>query len=551
MKRLTYILLLLLATQTLAAQRLIRRNSRHYVEAQALPPRVEPLLTDVWDQYAPFNSMCPADSLGKRCVVGCVATAMAQVMHYWQWPERGVGSHQYTDSTGCRRTLSATFADHVYDWANMLDRYEEGGYTPTQADAVALLSADCGIAVNMSYREEESGARSIYQPKALAEHFAYDRGTQMYFRDFYSLAEITLMLKTELAAGRPVLISGYNKNGGHAFVLDGYDENDWFHACWGNPDGEGNGWTYLPHMVPDQPAWYDKDSPENGLNRLQMFTTGIMPNTHPAATGIERHNLAFQCLKAVTDHQHPQPVYARDAVTVALHDLANVGWNALNDSVVVMLRQGDDNISPLYTYPHDLLLEEIDDTTYTDTLSLAIPATVADGVYTLVPMYRDNALDGGHEWREALTCTGTPNYLIAQVQGPSVTLQSDTASTAYLSLVDLYVPDFIINGQAPEFSITLQNHGTEMAGRIYLLMEAMTDGGTSFYLQSMGITMAKDEQRQYRFHKSKIYAPRLGDYRLHVFYESNLFADELIELPLAEEHIVSMVAPSVFQIARR
>ena len=187
--------ILILFAQTATAQRLIRRTSRHYVEEQALPSKVEPLLTDTWDQYAPFNNLCPVDSTGERCVVGCVATAMSQVMRYWEWPIRGTGSHEYVDSLGTGLTLSADFSSHTYDWAQMLDRYVEGNYTQAQADAVALLSLDCGIAVNMRYEAGSSGANSIRQPMALVNYFGYDPSLQFCFRDFYSLAEITLMLK--------------------------------------------------------------------------------------------------------------------------------------------------------------------------------------------------------------------------------------------------------------------------------------------------------------------------------------------------------------------
>ena len=221
MKRFLHILLLLLVVQSVVAQRLIRRSSRYYVEEQALPERVEPLLKDDWDQYAPNNNMCPLNQEGKQCVVGCVATAMTQVMHYWEWPIRGTGSHEYVDIRGCGQKLSSNFAEHIYVWPNMPDSYKEGNYTSAQANAVALLSSDCGIAVNTIYGASTSGARPIYQPQALVNYFGYDKGAQMLFRDFYSLEEITLMLKKELAAGRPVLTSGYNNSGGHAFVIDG------------------------------------------------------------------------------------------------------------------------------------------------------------------------------------------------------------------------------------------------------------------------------------------------------------------------------------------
>ena len=227
-------LLCLLFAESATAQKIIRRSSRFYAEEQALPQRVEPILKDSWYQDAPHYNMCPLDKDGNRCLVGCVATAMTQVMHYWEWPAKGMGYHEYVDEKGCGQQLSANFGEHKYDWPNILDTYKEGQYTSAQADAIALLSSDCGIAVNMRYGAETSGARSVYQPIALANYFDYDRGIQMLFRDFYSLEEITLILKKELAAGRPVLAAGGNNVRSHAFVIDGYDENDWFHLHIGN-----------------------------------------------------------------------------------------------------------------------------------------------------------------------------------------------------------------------------------------------------------------------------------------------------------------------------
>lgn len=551
MKRFLHILLLLLVVQSVVAQRLIRRSSRYYVEEQALPKRVDPLLKDDWDQYAPNNNMCPLNQEGKQCVVGCVATAMTQVMHYWEWPIRGTGSHEYVDVRGCGQKLSSNFAEHIYVWPNMLDSYKEGNYTSAQANAVALLSSDCGIAVNTIYGASTSGARPIYQPQALVNYFGYDKGVQMLFRDFYSLEEITLMLKKELAAGRPVLTSGYNNSGGHAFVIDGYDENDWFHLHLGNPENGEDGWTYLPYMVPDHPTWYDKNSPENGLNFFQIFTIGVMPSNHKQATGVERHNFAFQYISAVRETEETLPVYPRNKVAVTVHDLSNVGWNLSDDSVAIMLKQEDEVVCPLYVYQREFQLEEVEDTTYTDTLYLSFPEKVNDGVYTMVPMYRDNTLDGGKEWREARTSTGTPNYLLAHVEGKTVTLSSDTVSYAYLTLEDYSFPDFMIHNTNPEYSITLKNHNAEMAGRLYLMLESLDDPSQTHYLQRQGLTLAKDEVSTRTFHKSNVYLPKLGTYRLLIRYESNLFSDVIYEFKLPEDIIITILSGDEWEIASR
>lgn len=548
---LSLMLLCLLIAESATAQKIIRRSSRFYEEEQALPQRVEPILKDSWYQDAPHNNMCPLDKDGNRCLVGCVATAMTQVMHYWNWPAKGMGYYEYVDEKGCGQKLSANFGEHTYDWPNILDTYKEGEYTQAQADAIALLSSDCGIAVNMRYGAETSGTYSIYQPIALANYFDYDRGIQMLYRDFYSLEEITLILKKELAAGRPVLASGGNNVRSHAFVIDGYDENDWFHLHIGNPDNEEDGWSYLPYMVPDHPTWYDKDSPENGMNVLQIFTIGVMPSADNRATGIERHNFAFQYISAVKDEEKSKPVYPRKKVAVTVHKLANTGWNLLGDSVAIMLKQDDELVCPIYVYSHEFQLEGLVDTTYTDTLQLSIPAEVKDGVYTMVPMYRDNALEGGKEWREARTTTGIPNYLIAQVTGESVTLSSDTTSTAYLTLEDYDFPDYMIHNTNPVFSLTFKNHNAEMAGYFYLKLEDVNNPNRIFTMQKQGLTLAKDEVSTRTFRKSKIYIPTLGTYRLRIFYQTDLFADYLNEFVLPEDIIITIFSGDEWEIASR
>ena len=548
---LSLMLLCLLVVESATAQKIIRRSSRFYEEDQALPRRVDPILKDSWYQDAPHYNMCPLDKDGNRCLVGCVATAMTQVMHYWNWPAKGTGYHEYVDEKGCGQKLSANFGEHTYDWPNILDTYKEGEYTKEQADAIALLSSDCGIAVNMTYGAESSASRSFYQSIALANYFDYDRGVQMLYRDFYSLEEITLILKKELAAGRPVLASGGNNVRSHAFVIDGYDENDWFHLHIGNPDNEEDGWSYLPYMVPDHPTWYDKDSPENGMNLLQIFTIGVMPSADNRATGIERHNFAFQYISAVKDEEKSKPVYPRKKVAVTVHKLANIGWNLLSDSVAIILKQDDELVCPLYVYDHEFQLEGVVDTTYTDTLQLSIPAEVKDGVYTMVPMYRDNALDGGKEWREARTTTGIPNYLIAQVAGERVTLSSDTASTAYLTLEDYDFPDYMIHNTNPVFSLTFKNHNAEMAGYFYLKLEDVNNPKRIFTMQRQGLTLAKDEVSTRTFRKSKVYIPTLGTYRLRIFYQNDLFSKEMKEFVLPEDVIITILSGDEWEIASR
>ncbi len=124
---------------------------------------VAPLLGHVrWGQEIPFNDLCPYDtSYDMRTPVGCVATAAVQIMKYYGYPERGVGSFEYTTPT-LRKKLSADFGNTVYEWGKMLDNYNDY-YTEEQAAAVALASYHVGIAVEMDYDVMGSGGRRYSQ----------------------------------------------------------------------------------------------------------------------------------------------------------------------------------------------------------------------------------------------------------------------------------------------------------------------------------------------------------------------------------------------------
>ena len=480
--------------------------------AEAFPEKVGPLLADKWHQYyEPYNLLAPVvDST--HCVSGCVASAMAQVMHYWKHPEHGFGSYTYEDSLGCEQTLTADFQNHYYDWDNMLNNYENVDWTDAQGYAVAQLMYDCGVSVDMKYGVGTSGAASVKQPRALSTYFGYDVSAQMHYRDFYSIEEWTNMFKAELAAGRPILVSGYNYRLGHAFVCDGYDENDFFHFSFGNPDGAGDGFFYLPFLTPDMPPSQNYKEPESGFNLLQSMVTHLVPCTHPDANGIENHLFALSGMK----------VLGKDSVVV--NNLGNVGWNLHNDSVALALVHNDEIVSFPYVYDHDFLLEELDDTVYTDTLCFSLKTPVEDGVYKLMPMYKDNG-----EWIEARTIVGVPNYLVANVKNDEVMLSEDSLNTSYLTLESLEFPDWLPLTSVPDYSFVLRNHNAEFCGRVYVLLENVVDSLPAFLMQEQGLTLAADEAVTTRFyHTTRTVLP--GTYNVHIYYDHDLFSADMEEL---------------------
>ena len=207
---------------------------------------VEPLLQTTWNQSCYYNLFCPIDSSGpcNRVYAGCVATAMAQVMHYWEWPTQGFNSHSYTCDYG---TLSVDFSTSTYNHNNMPNALSSSTST-SQKEEIARLIYNCGVAVDMDYGPDGSSAYSSDVPAALYNYFAYtDNGTYVY-KSNYTDSNWENLIKQELDNMRPVYYSGHG-SGGHAFVCDGYDENSLFHFNWGW-SGSSDGYFSLSALNP-------------------------------------------------------------------------------------------------------------------------------------------------------------------------------------------------------------------------------------------------------------------------------------------------------------
>lgn len=203
----------------------------------AKPPRlrapahngtIEPLVTAQWSQDAPYYDQCPVYD-GEYCATGCVATAMAQVMYYWHYPDSVPALPGYwTDYLGIWiNELPAV----QLDWDNMIDTYNRGSYTAAQGKAVAMLMRYCGQACFMDYTPEASGAYEMEQLAAMIQ-FGYNSDAACLYRDNVDDEQWNSMLLEDLSAGRPILYCGHSDSGGHAFILDGYD-GEKYHVNWG------------------------------------------------------------------------------------------------------------------------------------------------------------------------------------------------------------------------------------------------------------------------------------------------------------------------------
>lgn len=223
---------------TPGSKKFVGVDSRHYVA---------PMVKAEWNQYGPYNDLCP-EYRGSRCLTGCVATAIAQVMKYHNYPERGIGSNSY-EWNG--QTLSYDFGATEFDWSSMLDSYSSTYGTTAQRKAVAELMLACGMSVDMDYNPGASAALSASIAFGLKEYFGYGEGTSFVMRDGYSTVVWEDMIYEEMAAGRPVLYSGVSSdNAGHQFVCDGYMEGSLYHINWGW-SGLYNGFFRLSALEPE------------------------------------------------------------------------------------------------------------------------------------------------------------------------------------------------------------------------------------------------------------------------------------------------------------
>ncbi len=223
---------------------------------------VAPLLNGIeWDQGAPYYNNCPLDG-GYRSVTGCVATATAQVMRYWKWPETGTGSHSYY-CENLSSQLSANFANTTYDWANMPKTTAEYK-TTAQKNAVATLMYHVGVSVDMMYSSEGSGAYTNDVATALVDYFGYKNTCE--YRTTYEwnytrgewvtsepAATTAQYMRAELAQGRPVIVGGTDEEGssGHEFVFEGYDKDGLFYVNWGW-SGMCNGYYAIDNLAPEE-----------------------------------------------------------------------------------------------------------------------------------------------------------------------------------------------------------------------------------------------------------------------------------------------------------
>lgn len=300
---------------------------------------VNPLIQTKWNQSPHFNALCPYDNQNaERTVTGCVATAMAQIMKFWNQPVNGTGFHSYNHSK--YGTLSANFGSTTYNWASMPNVVNSAN------SAVATLMYHCGISVDMNYDIAANGGSGAYvttsespvthcSEYALKTYFGYKSSLKGVSRKNYSEAQWISLLKADLDAGKPILYAGFGSGGGHCFVCDGYDNNNYFHFNWGW-GGAYDGYFTVNAL---NPAGVGTGGGSGGFNSGQHAVTNIEPtNTGGGGGGNTTQDLRLYSSLSMSNTS----VWFTSAFDLSV-DIANFGDNPFNGELSAAVFDEDYN----------------------------------------------------------------------------------------------------------------------------------------------------------------------------------------------------------------
>ncbi len=256
------------------------KNSNTTLSTNAI---VGPLIQTHWDQAPYYNAQCPTNTY-----TGCVATAMAQIMKFWNYPVSGTGFHSYSHSQ--YGTRSANFGNTTYQWNSMPNQLTSSSST-SQINAVATLMYHCGVSLDMNYGTDGSSAPTPSVVSSLINYFGYSNLAQYVQRlNYPDDNQWKNLLKNELDSGRPIQYRGQGSGGGHSFICDGYDfSNMQFHFNWGwgNLQISQDGYFTINSL---NPGSLGAGGGAGNFNGFQGAVIGIQPPTSAQTYNLQLYN---------------------------------------------------------------------------------------------------------------------------------------------------------------------------------------------------------------------------------------------------------------------
>lgn len=423
---------------------------------------ISPLLTSTWNQRYPYNNSCPVYN-GMCCATGCVATAMAQLMYYYRWPNLVPNPIPGYVTANLGQEIP-TIPLGPIDWNNMLPSYDDVDATEAQQKAVADLMFRCGASVEMMYGPKASGAYDVDVPKALTSYFCYDRSIQHLSRSSFSKDEWERLLDNELDGSHPVLYFGQSVGGGHAFVIDGRDQRGYYHVNWGW-SGHSDGYFLLSILNPYNNDEIGSSSTSDGFSLEQVMLTNVKPDSYTDSqddilltTSISASQTTFS-RSSVNDDFTGVPIEMR-VESGGVVGLMELGIGVFDNAGNAVKYIADDPME--FTTPFNRVL---------CTNSIDFGSGLVDGSYVIAGVSRNY----GHAvWHK--NYGSNTQYLTAVVSGNKLTITNPSVSlTGTVSLAQQ--PEV---GADNVITATITNNGTDFNGDLYLFANGIFSGGTNF-----------------------------------------------------------------------
>ena len=376
---------------------------------------IAPLVKAAWAQRNPYNILLPFRPNGEHALTGCVATAMAQVMHYWQWPQRPSDAIPAYETETLHFNMPA-LPPVDFNWKAMQDTYFTTDTVSAGAQAVATLLLYCAQAVQMDFKEKTSSATTSDICEMLPKYFGYSPETHFIQRTYYTSEQWESIILDELKARRPVIYSASQIPGGHAFICDGYNGNGMFHFNWGW-NGSDNGYFLLNLLNPEL------DDPGNGYLMRQGIIVGLKPGT---ATNVkpEVHGRRIE----IKDYTNTRTSTSQNFTVTQETQFLNGMERSISFNYAWGLYQGNQLVKIL----EPGVKEDLQSWYYfyiTKTLSLG--SGISNGTFRIIPLYCEL---NSNEWRP---CTGSDiNFIEVTING------NNCSFTCYGTAL---MPDYKVN----------------------------------------------------------------------------------------------------------
>lgn len=450
---------------------------------------IAPLIKTHWDQGEPYNGKCPILN-AQRTYTGCVATAMAQVMKYFNYPEVGQNSISYNDNDGCGKRLTINFAQRRFDWDNMLNNYTPGKYTEEQAEAVASLMQATGYSVKMSYAADASGALAMNIKRGLVRYFNYDPNIEYALRSYYSTTEWKQKIIDNLQNVGPILYGGASMlGGGHSFILDGYDGNGYFHFNWGwsemsdgyylldalNPSslgaggGAGGGYNFTQDALFGVQPPTGKPAEEEVIQLTQQGSMSATVENDSLKLGLEGEG---QCMWV---NYNPTTMKINMGALFVSQD------NPTATPVAVVVSKNPYQVQPGYGIPPAALQMDI------PIKKLNLP----DGKYTVCMCTRENEVEDA-PWIDVRTNYGYSGTVLFEKKGEEYTVTA-TPSVEIDVLAANFTKGLYI-GCSSEITLVLANNSDLELTRGFSPILFFEDGNEAFLGESVLVTLAPGEK---------------------------------------------------------